>query len=99
MMTRDHRFVCERDALQPDPKIIRAKLRAGGDQSGRLPDRSDAVRAIVDSGWKIGGRTERTGAHISAVCRRSALRRHLLFALAHRTTRATRSSRKRWRPQ
>ncbi len=52
-MTRARRSACERDALQPNPEVIRANVRAGRDQSGGLPDRSDALRAIVSARWKI----------------------------------------------
>src|SRR5438552_17500712 len=87
------RSTCERSALQPNPEVIRANVRAGWDRSAGLPDASDALRAIVDVGRQVRPRIERAGAHISAAGRRPALRRHLLFALADRTARTARSAR------
>src|SRR6266705_2236527 len=99
MMTRARRSPCERDALQPNPEVVRANVRAGRDQSGRLPDRSDPLCAIIDPCWQIRSRVERARAHVSAPRGRSTLRWYLLFALANRTTRATRSARRIGRAQ
>src|SRR6058998_2714447 len=84
---------CERDALQPNPEVVRANLRASRDQSGGLFDRSDTLCAVVGARWKICAGIKRARAHVSALRRRTTLRRDLLFALAHRTTRTTRSAR------
>src|ERR1700693_328245 len=83
-----HHWFCERNAVQSDPKTFRAHLCAGRDQSGRLLDRSTPLPPVVDPGREIGPRVERAGAHISPYRERSALRRHLLFALVDRTARA-----------
>src|SRR5438552_18996211 len=92
-MTRGHPSPCEQDALQPKPKVIRANIRASRNQFGRLPDRSDALYATVSARWEIRTRIERARAHLPPSRWKSALRRHLLFALAHRTAGATRSAR------
>ena len=57
------------------------------------------LRAIVAAGGRDRAGTERTRAHFPAAGRRSALCRHLLFALAYRTTRAARSAGRIERPQ
>src|SRR5437867_12187091 len=85
---------CERDTVQPDPEVVRANVRAGRDQSGRLFDRSDTLCAVVGARWKISAGIERARTHISTSRGRPAIRGYLLFALADRTTRATRSARR-----
>src|SRR5438270_3137691 len=83
----------ERDALQSNPAALRADLRARGDQSRGLPDRSQPLRATLAAGRRLGPGIERAGPHFSPARGRPALRRHLLFALVDRATRAPRSAR------
>ena len=56
------RCYCERNAFQPNPETFRTHLRPGRNQSGRLFDRSRALRAAEQTGGRIGARVERVGA-------------------------------------